>query len=401
MPIAGWLALTLLAGAPAPAPAGPHVIEDDYARALQTAKASKRLLFVDAWAPWCHTCVFMREHVLTRAAFKAFEADVVFAAVDTEKPGSAAFLAKFPVEVWPTLFFIEPSTERVVLTWLGSADEAQMAALLGAVRQAGASGKGVAADPSSGWGTLALLSGLFMRGEYATCAKTAHDAAARLSAPGDVANAAVWGLGCALEAPDGPLRAALVDDAQKAVHLEGLLADDRSGVYEVLVQAAQAAGDEARARTLAHEWLAFLEKEAAAAATPAARAVFDPHRTEAALAAGVPERVVDALARSERDLPRDYNPPARLALVYRALGRLGDALAANARALTRCQGPRRLRLLETQASLLDDAGRHAEAAKTRDAMLAYARRLPRAQLSQKRLDALEARVAAAKKAPGP
>ena len=30
---------------------GPKFIEDDYAKALKTAKAGKKLLFVDAWAP--------------------------------------------------------------------------------------------------------------------------------------------------------------------------------------------------------------------------------------------------------------------------------------------------------------------------------------------------------------
>ena len=94
--------------------AAPHFVEDDYPKALAQAKASKKLLFVDAWAPWCHTCIFMREHVLNRPGFGAYEKDVVFSAIDTEKTGSAAFLDKFPVEVWPTLYFIDPSSEKLV-----------------------------------------------------------------------------------------------------------------------------------------------------------------------------------------------------------------------------------------------------------------------------------------------
>ena len=43
------------------AASGPTFIEDDFAKALKTAKKDKKLLFVDAWAPWCHTCVAMRE----------------------------------------------------------------------------------------------------------------------------------------------------------------------------------------------------------------------------------------------------------------------------------------------------------------------------------------------------
>ena len=67
---------------------GPKFIEDDYAKALKQAKAQKKLLFVDAWAPWCHTCVAMKEGVFTRPTFSAFEKDVVFASVDTEKAKS-------------------------------------------------------------------------------------------------------------------------------------------------------------------------------------------------------------------------------------------------------------------------------------------------------------------------
>jgi hypothetical protein len=42
------LLLSSIAGAAEPLP----FIEDDYPRALAEARASKRPLFVDAWAPW-------------------------------------------------------------------------------------------------------------------------------------------------------------------------------------------------------------------------------------------------------------------------------------------------------------------------------------------------------------
>ena len=92
---------------------GPAFIENDYPRALARAKASKKLLFVDAWAKWCHTCVYMREHVMNQPAFKTFEKDVVFASIDTEEAQAAPFLEKYPVNVYPTLFFIDPATETI------------------------------------------------------------------------------------------------------------------------------------------------------------------------------------------------------------------------------------------------------------------------------------------------
>jgi hypothetical protein len=47
------LAFLILLSAPAfAAGAAPHVIEDDFPRALAEAKAKDLPLFVDAWAPW-------------------------------------------------------------------------------------------------------------------------------------------------------------------------------------------------------------------------------------------------------------------------------------------------------------------------------------------------------------
>jgi tetratricopeptide (TPR) repeat protein len=238
------------------------------------------------------------------------------------------------------------------------------------------------------------LSALYLAKQHEACAKTAAEQLAVLTAPGDRVNGIVWGLGCALELPASPERtklvASFVAEGKKALKLDGVLADDRSGLYDVLVTERQDAKDGAAAEALALEWLTFLEQEAARAATPAARAVFDPHRVSAALAAKHPERVVDALVRSEAELPKDYNPPARLALVYRELGRLDDALAAAERALKKCDGgPRKLRLYETKASILEKQGNAAARKKTLDEAVAYAKKLPKAQLSEKRLAALE------------
>lgn len=413
-----FLSLAVLAAAPT----GPRVIEDDYPKALQAAKASKRLLFVDAWAPWCHTCIFMREHVLTRPGFTAFEKDVVFAAIDTEKPKNAPFLEKFPVDVWPTLYFIDPATEALVFKWIGSADEAQMTALLSAARGRGtavaeadallAKGDASAAaekylgamkaggGDATGRATLSLLSAQYLARQHEACAKTAAEQLPALTAAGDRVNGIVWGLGCALELPASPERAKqvarFVDEGKKALRLEGVLADDLSGLYDALVTERQDAKDGVAAEALAREWLSFLEREAAQATTPAARAVFDPHRVSAALAAKQPERVLDALARSEAELPKDYNPPARLALVYRELGQLDLALAAAERALKKCtSGPRKLRLYETKASVLEKRGDRAGQRQALADALAYARQLPKGQRSDKRIANLEKQLQAA------
>ena len=414
------IALTLTASS------GPAVIEDDYAKALAAAKKSKRLLFVDAWAPWCHTCVFMREHVLNQPAFAAFEKDVVFAGIDTEKTSNAPFLDKFPVSVWPTLFFIDPATETLVFKWIGSADAAQMKGLLDAARRKDgaiseadalmAQGRaheaadkyvaGLKGDPSVR-GTLSLLSALHASKQYESCARTATEQAATLVATSDRINALTWGLGCALELPvevkdKATLTAALVKQATEATVLPGAMADDVSGLYELLVEERKAAKDDAQVVALGKRWLEYLEGAAKAAPTPAARAVFDPHRLLAAMASKQVERVIPALEQSEKDLPKDFNPPARLALAHKELNQLPQAEAAIARALSKnTGGPRRIRLLEVQAAILSAKGDAAGQKKSLQEAVKYGRSLPTAQRPEKKLSALERQLTAldAPKAP--
>lgn len=401
---------------------GPKFIEDDYAKALKTAKAQKKLLFVDAWAPWCHTCVAMKEQVFSRDSFKAFEKDVVFASVDTEKAKSAAFLDRFPVEVWPTLLFIDPQKETVVLKWLGSADEAQMQALLEAARggdgvlrdadEALAAGNaGIAAEKYESAVAqgdlkartlLSMLAAMTLAKRYEPCAKTVVEQLPGFKVAQERVAALTWGLSCAVESPEGAARTktldVLVAQSLAAVELPGVLPDDTSGLYEVLVQERRAAKDAAGAKALATKWLAFLDAEAAKARSPAERAVFDPHRVLAAIESEQPGKMVAPLALSEKELPADYNPPARLALVYRELGRLDDALAAADRALSRCrEGPRKLRLYETKASILAKKGDEKARVKVLEEAVRYARRLPKSQVSARRLAALEAQLEPAAK----
>lgn len=406
------LALTLSATT------GPKAIEDDYAKALATAKKTKRLLFVDAWAPWCHTCVFMREHVLNQPAFAAFEKDVVFAGIDTEKTSNAPFLDKFPVSVWPTLFFIDPTTETLVFKWIGSADAPQMKGLLDAARRKDvrlsdadalmAQGKAQEAadtyvaslkgDPSIR-GTLSLLSALTAAKQYEPCARTANEQAPTLKAATDRINALTWGLGCALELTadvkdKATLTASLVKQATEATGLPGAMADDVSGLYELLVEERRAAKDDAQIVALGRQWLEFLEAAAKAAPTPAARAVFDPHRLLAAMASKQVERVVPALEQSEKDLPKDFNPPARLAIANKELGKLSEAEAAIGRALEKnTGGPRRIRLFEVKASILAAKGDTPGQKKALAEAVTYGRSLPASQRPEKKLAALETQLA--------
>jgi tetratricopeptide (TPR) repeat protein len=354
----------------------------------------------------------MRARVLGDPALREQAGQFVWLSIDTDKAANAAFLAQFPVDAYPTFLVLEPSGSRAALKWLGSADVPQLLALLADGRRAVQAGnlgqaegtlaradrlnaEGHAAEAAAayrqalgeaapGWPQRArvqtsLVVALDRAGNAAGCAATAIEQAPRMDRDAAFANVVSAGLGCALSASAIEQVTVLEPMVQEAARLPGLLADDRSGLYQALVESRTYRHDPAGAKRWAGEWLTFLEGEAARAPTPEARTVFDSHRMAAALALGAPQRVVAALSASERDLPADYNPPARLCVVLRELGRYDDAIAACRRALARVEGPRRLRVLESLAEVEQKRGDHPRARQTLEEALRYYDGLPDGQ----------------------
>ncbi len=359
----------------------------------------------------------MRANVLNDAALMKQAGRFAWLSIDTEKSRNEAFIEKFPVDNWPTFYVIDPANETAVLKWLGTATVGQLEKLFDdgelAVRtssgqtaeevlaladRAHAEGRRAEAaklyrdalqKAPENWSRRAraiesLVAALQGSGALEDCAQAALKAVPTLPRGPSLANTAGTGLQCALSAPkEATWRrdaiAGLEPWVRSALAVSDLLADDRSGLYEVLVQAAEASGDQQRVKQLAADWLGFLDGETARATTPEARAAFDSHRLVASLKLGDPGRMLPALEASERDLPQDYNPPARLALVYSELGRYDDALRASERALSKVYGPRRIRVYETKAQIYLKAGDRAAALRTLSEALEFAQSLPKAQ----------------------
>ncbi len=363
----------------------------------------------------------MRAYVLSDKALAKHSGQFAWLSIDTENPKNQGFLEKFPISVWPTFLVIDPPSQKIALKWPGSATVKELTKLLEdgerAVRNSAGRGPEALlarADRLNGehktdeavaayrealklggahWARRprtveSLTFALQLSGELENCARTAMEEAPTLPRGPSFANVAATGLSCALTAPKQTAWRekaiqSLVPLSQEAVSLPGLLADDRSGIYDNLVSVEQDRNDPAAAKRIASDWLTFLEHEAAHAPNAEARAAFDPLRLAAALVLGEPERVLPALQASERDLPGDYNPPARLATVYRALGRYDDALAASDRALAKVYGPRRINVLQTRASIFEKKGDKASAERTLEEAIKFAESLPQTEATKK------------------
>jgi uncharacterized protein YyaL (SSP411 family) len=405
------------AASPAPvAPAALPFVENDYARALADARAAKKPLFVDVWAPWCHTCQSLREYVFPDERLRRRAAEFVWLSVDMENGKNDAFLAKFPTTSVPTLWVLDPETEAPVLKWMGTATAPEIVTILDDAAQAVRRG-----DPGG------MADAAFARGNRASAAGQAEQAVAefraalaaaprewakrpaclealanrlseskqheamvdlalaeipRLPAGTPLCTVALLGLTSLDEVPKTAAgrdekRAALLKEAHRIANDKALavLADDRSGLFEALVAATREDGKEATAKVAA-EWAAFLEGEAARAATPAARAVFDAHRFLAYAELGeIEAKALPMLTASQKDLPTDYNPPARLARAYYELKRLPEAKDEIERALGLAYGPRKLRIFALKADILRAGGDEEGEQRTLREATSYAKSL--------------------------
>lgn len=375
----------------------------------------------------------MKAYVFTDKALERYAGQFVWLSLDVEKAENAPYKKKYGVDALPTFLVLDPKTEKVALRWVGGAGVPQLvriladataavkgrvpageAALARADRLYGESdyakaaaayreaiAKAPARWPRYGRAVESLLFALYQTKDYAGCARLARDAWPLLAKSASSANVAASGLSCALDLPkEDPMRAELVSALAAAARKilatprRDLAADDVSAVYETLAYEREDAKDEAGAKKVLQERAIFLEKAAAGAKTPDARAVFDSHRLGTYLALGEPHRAVEMLQASERDLPGDYNPPARLASAYRAMKRYDDALAASDRALAKAYGPRKLGILQTRADIYKEKGDPASARKTIEEAVRLAESLPEGQRSDRAIAALRKRLEA-------
>jgi tetratricopeptide (TPR) repeat protein len=337
----------------------------------------------------------MRATVLTDTALTKHAGRFVWLSIDTENEKNAAFLEAYPWQAVPTFEVLDATSKAVAYRWIGAVDAAELVRRFDEAERAIA--RSGATDPASSSSPDAVVLALSMAGKLEECAGRAISLLPGLAPTGVKANVAATGLDCAVSAPDDAAWrkaaiASLEPAAREAVGYEGLLDDDRSGLYGTLVDARDQQNDEAGAKAEAIAWLDWLDVQARTAPSVEARAALDGYRVSASQRAKAPERVLATIQASERQLPGDYNPPARLATVLRDLGRYDEALAASDRALRLVYGPRTLTVLDGRATILEKKGDAAGMKAALRQALDYASTLPAAQRPKGTIARIEKRL---------
>jgi thiol-disulfide isomerase/thioredoxin len=366
-------------------------IADDWAAAKKAAVTANKLVAVDVWATWCHTCLSMKNYTLEEKPLARVAAQHVWLALDYDRESNAAFFGTFPVSAFPTFLVVDPVSEQVVARWVGSGTAEQMAAFFAAAQREARDpitlgARALAKDDAAGARKIyeaaltdkaldraqrtRLYNGLMealSRTDPAACAARAAEVIAQTDDTAPGIDAVLIGADCASSAAPAVKTAVEAAARERLARvaaspaLAALAPDDQSGLLSTLASLYDEAGQPKKGDEVTAQRRAVLERAAQGAKTPAQRATFDAHRLECYLRLKAYDVAEQMLSASERDFPRDFNPPARLALLYRDQGDTTRGLAAIERALSRGYGPRKVRLHTTKIDLLIDAKKWTEA----------------------------------------
>jgi thiol-disulfide isomerase/thioredoxin len=415
---------------------GPRFLHDDIEAAFAEAKKTGKVVFVDAWAPWCHTCLSMQRDVLTDPALRAWEDRVVFAAIDTDRPSSSSFVARFPLRVWPTFFVIEPNGDRVIGMHGGSLSLPELKAFLDDTLQtrgrlpldqdpmtealraghkasnqkdyaAAAAAYVAAADldsPEGGGGrSIAILGAMRSYAaakDDARCVELGLKALHRVSMSGASSDLVGYLTSCAGRLKDAHKKIEVLAIARARLEEltksppAGASVDDRADALAILADVADAQRDKA-AHDEAHvKRLALLEADASGAKNVDDARVHDYARMNSYLALGRGDDAVNLLRSRTVQLPTSYEAWARLGSALHQLKREDEARPAVQKAIELSYGPRRLRyrtlLADVEAARKDPVAEKAAVL----ALVADADQMPPGQRDDDAVAAAKARLAA-------
>lgn len=348
----------------------------------------------------------MRANVLNDAALLKRARQFAWLSIDSDKPANAAFVDKFATGGVPLFLLIDPATEKVALSWYGTATAPQLILLLddGVRARAGGGTGGDAwlarADELNGrkepgeaaklyeqalqvggpsWPRRArAIESLVMAYSFARnqalCTETAAREAPTMQRDRSFVNTVYFGLDCAK--PGAPELSGLEKLAEEGVKIPDVLGDDTSGLYQILASVYRRDKDEDAATRTATAWLHYLQQRIAQAPNAEARMGYDLHLVAAGNFLHKPEIALAEVERAERELPEDYNPSRLAAGIYQQMGRYDDALAACDRALRKAYGGPKLSLYLTKGRVFEKKGDREGAKAAYSEGIKFGRTLP-------------------------
>ncbi|HUS68211.1 MAG TPA: thioredoxin family protein [Kofleriaceae bacterium] len=425
-------------------------ISDDWAAAEKRARDEKKPIFVDLWAPWCHTCLSMKQIVMVDPSLGAYLDRFVWLEVDTDREVNAGVVEKLPIAAWPTFYVVSPAegAPAVRARQVGSMSIGQLRELLDQgeqAHQAGLAAAGAldastplgmlqagdataaAGDPAKAdeWYGKALaaspptwsrapdvlvkqINARKDKGDLAGCAELAMREAERtaLGMTAMVADFAATASECAavLDVPRARLLRARLGEAIREV-LDSpestMSVDDQSDALRVLREMAIALEDPKTARSYAVRQRELLDRAVAAAATPYARMTYTWPRAEVYVYLEEAAKLVPELEKLVTDLPKEYDPPHRLAYVLMKSGKYAEARAALAKASALAYGPRKGSMLRLAADIEQAAGDVAAEKAARQAVIDFYTSQPPGKRRDKALADAQAALAAVGKKKSP
>lgn len=107
---------------------GINFIEQDWDKALNTAKLQKKLVFVDVYATWCGPCKMLKRKTFAdKKIADFFNENFVNVSVDAEKGVGLQLANKYAVSAYPTLLFTDASGNPVLYS-VGYMNESELMA---------------------------------------------------------------------------------------------------------------------------------------------------------------------------------------------------------------------------------------------------------------------------------
>ncbi|WP_149241404.1 thioredoxin fold domain-containing protein [Dyadobacter sp. 32] len=83
-------------------------VPGSWAQILKKAKAENKIIFFDAYTTWCGPCKMLQKNVFTRPdVADVFNKNFINVKVDMEKGEGPMLAERYPLEGYPTLFFID------------------------------------------------------------------------------------------------------------------------------------------------------------------------------------------------------------------------------------------------------------------------------------------------------